>query len=315
MKANLITYASCTLFVLLLVAACSDPSKTDPAKSGPGRADSEPRLTVYTVNYPLYEMTRRIGGDHFQVELPDLEGDPAFWQPDVETVLAYQQADLILKNGADYAKWMAKVSLPQNKLVDTSAAFAERYIYEAGPTHSHGPGGEHAHTGVAFTTWLDMQQAIEQARAIHVALIELKPAAKQEFDRNLDRLTATLKGFDQRLKALGEALNQQAVLYSHPIYQYFQRAYQINGKAVLWEPDEFPDDHMWQELMGLQAKSQAKLMLWEDTPLPQTADRLSKLGITLIVFSQIPNRPEQGDFVSLMDENITRLEQDLKKVH
>jgi hypothetical protein len=38
--------------------------------------------------------------------------------PDTETIAAYQAADLILINGADYAKWTTKVSLPRSRLVD-----------------------------------------------------------------------------------------------------------------------------------------------------------------------------------------------------
>ena len=37
---------------------------------------------------------------------------PAFWAPEVETIAAFQAADLILLNGATYAKWLKTASLP-----------------------------------------------------------------------------------------------------------------------------------------------------------------------------------------------------------
>ncbi len=87
------------------------------------------RLTVYAVNYPLQYFAERIGGNLVQVVFPAPEDvDPAFWKPDVATILAYQQADLILLNGAAYAAWVQVVSLPLSKLVNTSAAFADQYI-------------------------------------------------------------------------------------------------------------------------------------------------------------------------------------------
>jgi hypothetical protein len=52
--------------------------------------------------------------------------------PDTETIAAYQAADLILINGADYAKWTTKVSLPRSRLVDSSRAFRDAYIRAAG---------------------------------------------------------------------------------------------------------------------------------------------------------------------------------------
>ena len=88
-----------------------------------------------------------------------------------------QKADLILLNGATYDKWLAGVSLPESKLIDTSSAFADQYIktVEAG-THSHGKGGDHSHAGTAFTTWIDFDQALQQARAVKDALTEIRPA-------------------------------------------------------------------------------------------------------------------------------------------
>ena len=68
-------------------------------------------LNVYVVNYPLKYFAERIGGDHVEVVFPAPAGiDPVYWIPDIPSIIAYQQADLILINGANYAKWVDKVS-------------------------------------------------------------------------------------------------------------------------------------------------------------------------------------------------------------
>ncbi len=128
---------------------------------------------VYTVNYPLAYMAERIGGDLVRVQFPaPRDVDPAFWSPGPETVTAYQTADLILLNGAGYASWTDRVSLPGSRLVATSASVADRYVVEEDAvTHSHGPAGEHAHGAIAFTTWLDPTIAVEQARAVRDARV------------------------------------------------------------------------------------------------------------------------------------------------
>jgi len=75
-----------------------------------------------------------------------------------------KRADLIVLNGAGYAKWTAKVSLPLLRTVDTSKSFEDTLIAMTDEiTHSHGPGGDHSHSGTAFTTWLDFSQAARQA--------------------------------------------------------------------------------------------------------------------------------------------------------
>ena len=150
-----------------------------------GRAGE--RLAVYVVNYPLQYFTERIGGEYVEVVFPAPGGvDPAYWMPDEATIAAYQQADLIVLNGANYARWIGKVSLPRAKMVDTSSKFREEYLTsEEVTTHSHGPGGKHAHESLAFTTWLDLELAARQAARIAAALGRKMPEKKTE---NLSQL-------------------------------------------------------------------------------------------------------------------------------
>ena len=165
-----------------IIPGCSRTENQDEAARGDGAKDT--KLLVYVVNYPLRYFTERIGGDAVRVEFPaPADVDPVYWTPDAEIVSAYQKADLILLNGADYAKWVARVSLPTSKLVDTSRAVKDKYIeVEDAVTHAHGPEGKHAHGGIAFTMWLDLTLAVEQARAIQEALVSTLPDQKQAFE-------------------------------------------------------------------------------------------------------------------------------------
>ena len=110
------------------------------------------KLSVYVVNYPLQYFAERIGGEHIKVVFPaPADVDPAFWMPDLKTISDYQKADLILLNGAGYARWVNKVSLPRFRMVNTSIGFKNQYIEAAEiPTHSHGSEGDHAHAALAF---------------------------------------------------------------------------------------------------------------------------------------------------------------------
>jgi zinc transport system substrate-binding protein len=126
-------------------------------------------LSVYVVNYPLKYFVDRIGGDYVEVIFPvPPDVDPAYWTPDAGTISDYQQADLIVLNGAEYAKWVKKFSLPRSKIVNASKGFKGRYITTKGVvTHSHGPQGKHAHENVAFTTWIDCQLAARHSFFSH----------------------------------------------------------------------------------------------------------------------------------------------------
>lgn len=267
------------------------------------------RLVVYAVNYPLQYFAQRIAVDHVEVVLPvPPDVDPAFWQPDAAAIGDLQRADVILLNGAGYAKWVSRVSLPLRKLVDTSAGFSDRYIGTQGTvTHSHGREGNHSHTGTAFTTWLDFSQAVEQARAVRDALSRRMPKHSDTFASNFLVLERDLLDLDARLQAIVARDPAKPLIASHPVYQYLARRYSLNLKSVMWEPDAMPTETEWQALAKLREGHPATWMLWEGQPAVETSERLRRLGFLSTVFDPCGNRPGTGDFLSVMSNNLAAI--------
>ena len=267
------------------------------------------KLTVYVVNYPLKYFAERIAGDHAEVVFPaPPDCDPAYWVPDVKTIGAYQKADLILLNGANYAKWVRKVSLPRSRMVDTSAKFKDRYITaEEALTHSHGAKGAHAHESLAFTTWLDFTLAARQVQAITKALSRKKPNLNDTFQENYKSLEKDLMALDRKLKAIVLKNPTLPLLASHPVYDYLSRRYGLNMKSVHWEPDEVPNDEQWIQLKNILKSYPAKWMIWEGNPIKASVDGLKSLGVASLVFDPCGNKPEKGDFLTVMQKNMENL--------
>jgi len=282
--------------LVLVVLSCGQPTKEPETTT-----DADPaagRLSVYVVNYPLAYFAERIGGDLVEVHFPaPADEDPAYWSPSADTIAAYQTADLILLNGADYAKWVARAALPTSKMVDTSASFASQYIpLEGTVTHSHGPEGAHEHTGLAFTTWLDPTLAIEQA---------VRPDGESTFGQGFAGVVAELSQLDQRLAVAATAIGDTPLLFSHPVYQYLEKRYGLNGTSVHWEPDQAPN---LDELRHLLEHDGASWMVWEGEPLPETVASLESLGVQSVVYDPCGNPPDQGDFMTVMTANAAALE-------
>lgn len=274
----------------------------------PSIAFGAEKLQIYTVNYPLAYFAERIAGDQAEVVFPvPPDTDPAFWMPDAKTIADYQGADLILLNGAGYAKWTANVSLPRLRLVDTSRGFKDAYIeVEEAVSHNHGRGSEHSHGGTAFTTWLDLHQAAMQAEAIQQALVRIRPEAKAQFESNHNRLKTQLFALDGELQAIVATAPDRPLLASHPVYQYLSRRYGVNLQSFMWEPDAVPTETEWQALDTLLEKYNARWMLWETEPLPEVVTRLKELGVTSIVFKPCAMKPQNNDYISTMKNNIAR---------
>jgi zinc transport system substrate-binding protein len=295
------------LAILLIAYACagSDSQDKDEAKAGA----QQDKPVIYVVNYPLQYFAERIGGDAVDVHFPaPADVDPAFWNPDAGTVVSYQGADVILLNGATYTKWTSKVSLPTSKTVDTSEPFKDRYIeVTSAVTHSHGPGGEHAHTGTAFTTWLDLAQAAQQAAAIRDALTARWPDRREQWTSGFDELDEELRALDTDLQNAVAGKQSLALIASHPVYQYLARRYALNITSVMWEPDEFPSERQWRELAQLSETHDAGWMVWEGEPLEASLARLEEMGVRSVVFAPCGNVPPEGDFMSVMRGNVDRL--------
>ena len=279
-----------------------------PTADAPTLRAGKPRVAV--VNYPLAYFVERIAGDLVEVHFPVMEGDPAFWKPTGTEVRKFQSDDLILLNGASYAKWPAWSSLPDSRMVNTSAAFCDAFIaVKADTAHRHGKGGEHSHADMAFTTWLDFKQAQQQAAAVHRALANLLPTHSETLANNFAGLQRDLVSLDADLRGIAADLGDTPLLGSHPVYQYLARGYGLKIRSVHWEPDAMPDAEGWAELAVLRKTHPARVMLWEDAPDKSIVAELKAQAIRSVVFAPCANRSGNGtdDWLTVMRANVVAL--------
>ena len=297
-----------SVFVILLMVTCTTKKKS-PDENGAVK----PAISV--VNYPLYYFAKSIGGDRVTVYFPVIGGEPSHWKPEARQVSNFQNSDLILANGAGYAKWMEKVSLPSSKIVNTSSQFRDKWIEtDEEIVHSHGPEGEHSHKGTASLVWLDFKLALLQSTSVHEALSHLLPDNRSELDANFIQLKKDLQELDNRAQAISAKLGDTYVIASHPVYQYFDVGYDIHLINMHWEPNDMPDAEAWENFEQLTNKHQAQIMIWEDQPNEEISSKLTSMGIHTTVFNVCGNKPKEGDFLDIMNENLTSLEMLVSKL-
>ena len=243
---------------------------------------------IYTTFYPTKYFAERIGGDAVEVVCPvPADEDAIFWMPDAQAIAEYQKADLIVLNGAEFAKWVAKVSLPQAKVVDTAKPFENRFVkFEKSTTHSHGPAGLHEHKGIDGHTWVDPVNAKIQAGEILKAMKKRFPEHSAAFDKNWKGLAADLDGLDKALSELTKQLGDRPLLASHPAYNYVRSRYKWKIASLDLDPEEMPSDQTFAQIKALLGRLPAKLILWEAYPKEEIAKRFgSDLGLVSVEFS------------------------------
>jgi hypothetical protein len=75
-----------------------------------------------------------------------------------------------------------------------------------------------------------------------------------------------------------------------------------------------PSEEEWQKLVALHAEHPAKLMIWEEAPLPAVTERLRKMGIEPVAFETCANAPTSGDYMRAMYANAKRFAAALAQV-
>lgn len=272
---------------------------------------------VYATFYPVRYFAERIGKERIEVMCPLPEdADSMFWMPSPETIRAFQQADLIIINGAGFERWIQKVSLPTSNIVDTTRPLEKEFIVlEYVITHSHGPGGSHTHEGIDGHTWLDPVFAKTQAGEIHKALSRLLPDCRDALDSNLASLTSDLDALHKAFGELTEVLDGEHMLASHPAYNYVARRYGWKVTNLDLDPAVMPDEKSMAQIKAIVDKESALVILWETKPLEKIAERLEEqLKLKSIVFSPCEILDEESirrgqDYIGVMNENIRCLQE------
>jgi zinc transport system substrate-binding protein len=299
-----------TSSLVLGLAACDsgDEVPTEPqlakhttARGTEVEADEE-QLLVCAVNYPLQYFAERIGAELADVALPAPPGiDPATWKPNRgERTLIRGQCELMLINGAGYARWVTTAGLPDERVVDTTADIADRLIrFDADSQHRG---------NFASITWLDPTIAIAQARAVAQALIRARPSHAKAIKRRHVELEADLRELDARLTAVTQPLRSQLLIFSSSSYPYLARRYSLQSRSPARQTQALLDTDSWESLTQMGAPGEVKAVIWEVAPSNDVAAELGSHAVPWAVFSTAANRPERGDFLFVMNANADALE-------
>ena len=248
-------------------------------------AVAQDRPEVVAANYPLQYFAERLLGETANVDFPvPADVDPSFWRPSIVDISTIQSADLILLNGAGFATWVDRVSLPRSKLVNTSAAIEDQFIVTESITHSHGEGGEHSHEGLASYLWLDPSLATLQAEALATAITARDLAPADVVAARLDTLRADLEALDAETRDALKKLQGTAFIATHPRYQYFARKYDLSIASLEWEAGAIPTDTQIEDLRSLIIQTDAQVLIWEASPPAGAFELTTELGLQNIVF-------------------------------
>ncbi|QDU10332.1 metal ABC transporter substrate-binding protein [Gimesia aquarii] len=303
-------YLFVALFFLMMSCACQQ----DPQREN-NNARNKQTPVVVVVNYPLEFIVEFLVGPEIRVINPvSPDADPETWLPNDAMIQTIQESDLIITNGADFADWVKKLSLPRSKVLRTSLYLKDSLITVPDfEVHSHGAKGAHSHAGTVAFFWLDPALMIKQAEAVAQKLMVLFPQEKKTVTVNLKKLKGSLEVLKQKLDQLKTEYAGLQWFSQRPVYQYLARRADWSVHHLHWKRHLNPDDNDWKKLKKVQEEHQIPFMLWEQKPDEKLVKELQQRGVASIVFDPLTVKPVQGDYISEMKRQLNQLEQFLKQ--
>ena len=271
-------------------------------------AIAQDRPRVVAVNQALHYFAERILGDAAEVVFPVPEGvDPSFWRPSIADISMIQSADLILLNGAGFATWIDRVSLPRARVANTSSAIEDQFIVTESITHSHGDGGEHSHEGIASYIWLDPMLAIAQAEAVAAAVVARDLATRDNVEARLSELRSDLTALDAMAQDVLSGMEGVAIIATHPRYQYFARRYSLSIASLEWDAGAMPSEDDLADLKRLSTERDARILIWEAQPPQEAIERTKALGLQSIVFETWASQGTSDNFFDAYKNSVSGL--------
>lgn len=288
-----------SLFVLLLLAGCGGKETGGPVE--------RTRPLVATTCPPMTYIVKALVGEAADVVYPlPPDADPGHWQPTREAVQTFNEADLIVYNGAGYESWMVTVSLPRRKLVNTTAELSEPLIQlKEAVTHAHGGGKEHTHSSRDPRTWMDPLTLKEQAATALKALRKLLP--KRDFTTAAKALDDELDNLHTGFENLGSQVVGRAFLASYPAYNYLARRYGWRMHNAYLDPTRALSGADLDELKKLLDTLPIDVLWWTDEPVAQNLSVLRDFELPSVVVRTGERVPEGKTYLELMWDNVESL--------
>ncbi|MFA5364931.1 MAG: zinc ABC transporter substrate-binding protein [Candidatus Bathyarchaeia archaeon] len=217
------------------------------------KPENSGKLNVVATFYPLAYFAQEIGGEKVAVTqlIPD-NTEVHNWQPSPSDILAVDNADVILYNGASLDHWfeddvLSAIDLTNKIVVETTQGVA---LLEAGQeTDEH----DHEHEGLYDPhTWISPFVAEQQAQNIYLALTQKDPSNADYYATRWQSLKTRFEEMDNRYVTELANKTKHDIFVAHSAFGYLAAGYGFEQHGVIGiSADEQPSAAAYVNLVDL----------------------------------------------------------------
>ena len=272
-----------TIIILISIFACGNNDNKN--TSG--------KLTIYTSIYPIYDFTKKIGGEKIAVyNMTKAGAEPHDFEITSKDMANLSKADLFIYNGGGMEHWVDSVKNALNI----------KYVNSSSNINNENNLDPHF--------WLSPKNAKIQMKNIKNGLIEIDSENKNYYQSNYNLYANRLDELDNKIRnSLSNIKNRNLVL-THPAFGHFCKEYNLNQIAIA--RDE-ADPKAMAEIITFVKNNNVKAIFYEEFSSSKLVDSIAKeTEIKILTLNPIESLSEENieageDYFSIMEKNLISL--------
>ena len=252
------------------------------------------KLQIYTSVYPIYDFTKKIGGEKITVyNMTKAGAEPHDFEITSKDMANLSKADLFIYNGGGMEHWVDSVkdALQNIKYIDSSSN-----INNQNNLDPH--------------FWLSPKNAKIQMENIKNGLIEIDSESKDYYQSNYNLYANRLDELDNKIKISLSNIKNRNLVLTHPAFGHFCKEYSLNQIAIA--RDE-ADPKAMADIITFIKNNDIKAIFYEEFSNSKLVDSIAKeTQIKILTLNPMESLSEKNieageDYFSIMEKNLISL--------
>lgn len=282
------------------------------------------RLKIVATFYPLAFLSQEIGGDHIEVtQLVPNNTEIHSWEPAASHIIAAEDADIIICNGAGADHWMEDDILPalsteKNRTIVETTEGIELLLNDSNEHETENQETdeeEHDHGLYDPHTWLSPYTAKLQAEKIYNAIVEEDPDHESYYYERWINLKNRLEQLDANYSAKLSTKQKGEIFVSHEAFGYLASRYGFEQHGVIGlSADEQPSATTIVNIVNLMIEHETFIVYVDPVYSDQYAQTLKNelqaqtgQSVTILKLYLILGPTDDKDFIGQMQSNLDNL--------
>lgn len=307
--------AAVCLLLLPLLISCQQPRETQ-------KPDN--KIQIIATIFPIYDMSRNIGGDKVQVTmlLPPAT-DAHNYELKPGEIVKISKADLFLYLNMELENWAHKViaaTTSGTKLlpVETGSGIT---MLPLSVNHEHeGEAGHHHASKFDPHIWLDFSNACKMVDNIAAALVKIDQRNSGYYLKNAAGYKNKLTSLDNKYRTELTNCQSRTILHAgHRAFAYLANRYGLSYYSVYnVSADSEPEPQKIMALIKQIKDTKTRYIYSEDLINPRLAQTIAKetgAGLLKLSNGHTVSRADMSQgitFLALMEENLVNLKKGLQ---